>query len=38
MIKDLNDRSREIFKQIVDAYVETGSPIGSKTLADRLSE
>jgi heat-inducible transcriptional repressor len=38
MIKDLNDRSREIFRHIIDAYVETGAPIGSRTLADRLSE
>jgi heat-inducible transcriptional repressor len=38
MIKDLNERSREIFRHIIDAYVETGAPIGSRTLADRLSE
>jgi heat-inducible transcriptional repressor len=38
MIKDLNDRSREIFRHIIDAYVETGAPIGSRTLADRLTE
>ena len=38
MISDLNDRSREIFRHIVDAYVETGAPIGSRTLSDRLSK
>jgi heat-inducible transcriptional repressor len=32
----LNDRSREIFRHIVDAYVETGEPIGSRTLSRRL--
>jgi heat-inducible transcriptional repressor len=36
MILDLNERSREIFRNIVDAYMETGGPIGSRTLARRL--
>lgn len=36
MISELNDRSREIFRNIVDAYVETGEPVGSRTLARRL--
>ncbi len=36
MINELNERSRAIFQQIVDAYVETGEPIGSRTLARRL--
>jgi heat-inducible transcriptional repressor len=38
MISDLNDRSREIFRRIVDAYVGTGGPIGSRTLSKQLSE
>ena len=29
------DRSREIFRMIVEAYVETGEPVGSRTLARR---
>jgi len=33
MITDLNDRSREIFRRIVDGYLETGSPVGSRTLS-----
>ncbi|MGA3306651.1 MAG: heat-inducible transcriptional repressor HrcA, partial [Stellaceae bacterium] len=33
IITELNDRSREIFRLIVDAYVETGEPVGSRTLA-----
>ena len=37
MIHELNDRSREIFRHIVEAYVETGEPIGSHTLARRLN-
>lgn len=36
VISELNDRSREIFRHIVDAYVETGEPIGSRTLSRRL--
>jgi len=32
----LNQRSLEIFKHVVDAYLETGEPIGSNTLAARL--
>jgi heat-inducible transcriptional repressor len=34
-ISDLNERSREIFRIIVDAYVETGEPVGSRTLSRR---
>lgn len=33
----LNERSREIFKHIVDAYVETGEPVGSRTIARKLN-
>ena len=32
-LSELNERSREIFKRIVDAYVETGEPVGSRTLS-----
>jgi len=34
-ISELNERSREIFRMVVDAYVETGEPVGSRTLARR---
>lgn len=37
MIPELDERSRVIFKQIVDAYVSTGEPIGSRTLSQRLN-
>ena len=33
---ELNARSREIFSHIVEAYVETGSPVGSAVLAQML--
>ncbi|MEO1191401.1 MAG: heat-inducible transcriptional repressor HrcA [Pseudomonadota bacterium] len=35
-IADLNERSRTIFRAIVDAYVETGAPVGSRTLSRRI--
>jgi heat-inducible transcriptional repressor len=35
-INELNTRSREIFRQIVEAYFETGEPVGSRTLTRRL--
>jgi len=34
---ELSERSREIFREVVDAYVETGEPVGSRTLSRRLS-
>lgn len=32
-ITELNDRAREIFRQIVEAYLASGAPVGSRTLA-----
>ncbi len=37
MISELNERSREVFRQVVESFVETGEPIGSRTLARRLN-
>jgi heat-inducible transcriptional repressor len=37
MISELNQRSREVFRQIVEAYVQTREPVGSRTLSRRLS-
>ncbi|MDG2312810.1 MAG: heat-inducible transcriptional repressor HrcA [Alphaproteobacteria bacterium] len=36
MIPDLNTRSREILRKIIDAYLETGEAVGSHTLSKRL--
>lgn len=33
MISDLNDRAREVFRFIVDSYLETGQPVGSRTIS-----
>ena len=35
-IQELNERSREILRHIVDAYVETGAPVGSRSISRRL--
>src|SRR6476661_381590 len=32
-IAELNDRSREIFRQIVESYLATGEPVGSRNLS-----
>ena len=34
---DLNDRSRDIFRQLVETYLETGEPVGSRTLSRALA-
>ncbi|MEO1552509.1 MAG: heat-inducible transcriptional repressor HrcA [Pseudomonadota bacterium] len=33
LMQTLNQRSREIFRQIVETYLETGEPVGSRTLS-----
>jgi heat-inducible transcriptional repressor len=38
MMDELNDRSREVFRRVVEAYLETGAPVGSRTLTRTLSE
>lgn len=37
-INELNERSREILRQVVDSYLETGEPMGSRTLSRRLTQ
>ncbi|MEM7568872.1 MAG: heat-inducible transcriptional repressor HrcA [Pseudomonadota bacterium] len=32
-LEDLSERSREIFRVIVDSYLETGEPVGSRTIS-----
>ena len=38
MIVQLNARSREVFKHIVDSYMASGVPVGSRTISRRLQE
>ena len=35
-LRQLNERSREIFKRIVEAYLATGEPVGSRNLSGAL--
>jgi heat-inducible transcriptional repressor len=35
-LRELNERSREIFKRIVETYLETGEPVGSRNLSRAL--
>jgi heat-inducible transcriptional repressor len=35
-LRQLNERSREIFKRIVEAYLTTGEPVGSRNLSRAL--
>jgi heat-inducible transcriptional repressor len=32
-ITELNTRARDIFRLVVDGYIASGQPVGSKTLA-----
>src|SRR5690606_18511250 len=38
LLSDMSDRSREIFRRVVEGYLESGEPVGSRTLARSLSE
>jgi heat-inducible transcriptional repressor len=37
-IEELNDRSREVFRRVVEGYLENGSPVGSRTLTRSMTE
>jgi heat-inducible transcriptional repressor len=36
-ISELNDRSREIFRQIVEHYLDSGEPLGSRNISKLIS-
>ncbi|AXC48944.1 heat-inducible transcriptional repressor HrcA [Paracoccus suum] len=38
LLADLNSRSREVFRRVVESYLQTGDPVGSRTLQGSLSE
>src|SRR5690606_37088427 len=38
LLSDLNDRSREVFRRVVEAYLATGEPVGSRTLTREMTE
>jgi len=38
ILAQMNDRTREVFRRVVEGYLETGGPVGSRTLTRSLSE
>ncbi len=38
LLQELNDRSREVFRRVVEGYLENGDPVGSRTLTRDFSE
>ncbi|MWD27091.1 heat-inducible transcriptional repressor HrcA [Aquicoccus sp. SCR17] len=38
LFEEMNQRSREVFRRVVESYLETGEPVGSRTLTRTLSE
>lgn len=38
ILSELNDRSREVFRRVVEAYLSSGDPVGSRTLTRSMSE
>lgn len=37
-LSDMNDRSREVFRRVVESYLSTGLPVGSRTLTRDFNE
>jgi len=37
-LSDLNARSREVFRRVVEGYLQSGDPVGSRTLTRSMSE
>ncbi|PJE27569.1 heat-inducible transcription repressor HrcA [Pseudooceanicola antarcticus] len=38
ILEEMNDRSREVFRRVVEGYLENGEPVGSRTLTRVMSE
>ena len=38
LLAELNDRSREVFRRVVEGYLVSGDPVGSRTLTRSMSE
>ena len=38
ILAEMNERSREVFRRVVEGYLDTGTPMGSRTLTRSLSE
>ncbi|QPM91464.1 heat-inducible transcriptional repressor HrcA [Pseudooceanicola algae] len=38
ILDEMNDRSREVFRRVVEGYLANGEPVGSRTLTRMMSE
>ncbi|CAM5307575.1 heat-inducible transcriptional repressor HrcA [Frigidibacter albus] len=38
ILAEMNDRSREVFRRVVEGYLDSGDPVGSRTLTRSMSE
>lgn len=38
LLDDMNDRSREVFRRVVEGYLDSGDPVGSRTLTRDFSQ
>ena len=38
ILNEMNDRSREVFRRVVEGYLADGAPVGSRTLTREFSE
>jgi heat-inducible transcriptional repressor len=38
MLSEMNDRSREVFRRVVEGYLSSGDPVGSRTLTRSMTE
>jgi heat-inducible transcriptional repressor len=38
ILAEMNDRSREVFRRVVEGYLQSGDPVGSRTLTRSMSE
>src|SRR5210317_777631 len=38
ILTELNERSREVFRRVVEGYLSTGEPVGSRSLTRNMTE
>ncbi|WP_090270944.1 heat-inducible transcriptional repressor HrcA [Thalassovita taeanensis] len=38
ILEEMNDRSREVFRRVVESYLASGDPVGSRTLTRSMNE
>lgn len=38
LLTEMNDRSREVFRRVVEGYLTSGEPVGSRSLTRSMTE